>query len=132
MSHKQPTRLYKDIDLKFEVNPVTGDIGKKIYVNSVRQAMEILLKTKYREKPFTPRFGSPIHNMLFEPMDFNTSKALEGLITDAFTNFEPRVRIDEVLCAPNFDKNEYDVFIYFYVRGIREQQVFRTTLTRLR
>jgi len=132
MSHKQPTRLYKDIDLKFEVNPVTGDIGKKIDVNSVRQAMEILLKTKYREKPFTPRFGSPIYNMLFEPMDFNTSKALEGLITDAFTNFEPRVRIDEVLCAPNFDENEYDVFIYFYVRGIREQQVFRTTLTRLR
>ena len=132
MSHKQPTRLYKDIDLKFEVNPVTGDIGKKIDVNSVRQAMEILLKTKYREKPFTPRFGSPIYNMLFEPMDFNTSKALEGLITDAFTNFEPRERIDEVLCAPNFDENEYDVFIYFYVRGIREQQVFRTTLTRLR
>ena len=132
MANKNPTRLYSDIDLNFKVNPVTGDIGKKVDVNAVRQAMETLLKTKYREKPFTPRFGSPIYSMLFEPMDFNTSKALEGLIADAFLNWEPRVEVNEVACAPNYDENEYDVFIYFYVRGIREQQVFRTTLTRLR
>jgi phage baseplate assembly protein W len=132
MAHKQPTRLYSDLDLSFNVNPITGDIGKKVDVNSVRQAMEILLKTKYREKPFTPRFGSPIYSMMFEPMDFNTAKALEGLIEDAFLNWEPRVEVSEVACSPNFDDNEYDIFIYFYVKGIREQQVFRTTLTRLR
>ncbi len=61
MAHKQPTRLYSDLDLSFNINPITGDIGKKVDVNSVRQAMEILLKTKYREKPFTHQDSVPLY-----------------------------------------------------------------------
>tara|TARA_B110000858_G_C17737135_1_gene443073 strand:+ start:154 stop:549 length:396 start_codon:yes stop_codon:yes gene_type:complete len=128
----KPTRIYKDIDLNFAVNPITGDIGKKIDVNAVRQAMDVLLKSNYNTKPFQPRFGSPIFNMLFEPMDGMTAKAIEGLIEDAFTNWEPRVEIEEVLVNPDYDNNTYSIFIYFYIKGIKEQQVFRSALTRLR
>ena len=47
-------RLYKDIDMSFKVNALSGDIGKKLDVNAVKQSVKSLLLTKPHEKFFNP------------------------------------------------------------------------------
>lgn len=132
LSKKRVSRIYKDIDMSFEINPVTKDIGRKYDVNSVKQALKNLLLTPYFSKPFTPRYGSPIYDMLFEPMDSDTASLIGTLIQEAIDNFEPRCKVEDVIVYPNYDENEYRVQINFYVVGVRDPQIFRTSLKRLR
>lgn len=126
------SRIYSDIDMSFALNPVTGDIYKKVDVNAVKQAMKNLLLTPYYSKPFTPNYGSPIGNLLFEPMDSATSGAMASLIEETFDNFERRVRIDKVIVYPDYNLQEYKIQINFHVMGIRDPQIFQTSLRRLR
>ena len=47
---KQITKLYKDLDLAFTLNSVTGDVAKKIDVNAVSQSLKILILTNFYER----------------------------------------------------------------------------------
>jgi len=132
MATNTPTRIYKDLDMSFEVSPVTGDIGKRYDVNSVKQALKNLLMTPYYTKPFQPRYGSPIYGMLFEPMDASTGDMLASLIQEAIDNFEKRVRVDQVTVVPDYSDNLYRVQLDFHVLGVRDPQTFTTSLRRLR
>jgi len=126
------TRIYSDIDMSFALNPVTGDIYKKVDVNAVKQAMKNLLLTPYYSKPFTPNYGSPIYDLLFEPMDSSTASAMASLIEETFDNYERRVRIDKVIVYPDYNSQEYKIQINFHVMGVRDPQIFQTSLRRLR
>lgn len=131
-TRKNPVRLYKDIDMDFTVNPVTGDIGKKYDVNSVKQALRNLFLYQRGEKKFNPNFGSGIRGLLFEPVDNITASILEKEIQVMVENYEPRVRIDNILVVASPDTNDYEVRVDFYVIGVREPQVYTTMLERLR
>ena len=132
MAVKTPTRIYKDIDMSFELNPVTGDIGRKYDVNAVKQAIKNLLMTPYNSKPFAPNYGSPIYGLLFEPMDITTADIMATLIQEAILNFEPRCRVDQISVFPEFDDGLYRIQIDFHVIGVRGPQIFATTLKRQR
>jgi len=118
--------------MSFALNPVTGDIYKKVDVNAVKQAMKNLLLTPYYSKPFTPNYGSPIYDLLFEPMDSSTASAMASLIEETFDNYERRVRIDKVIVYPDYNSQEYKIQINFHVMGVRDPQIFQTSLRRLR
>ena len=59
---------YRDIDLDFIANPVTGDIATVADTNSVKRGISNILMTENRERLFNPELGSGIKNLLFEPM----------------------------------------------------------------
>ena len=128
MAILKPTRLYKDIDLSFTRNPNTRDVNKKLDVQAVKQAIKILVNTQFYERPFNPKFGSQVRGLLFELIDEQTARTLQL----AIENFEPRAKVEEVICRPNFDLNSYDVEIRFYVTGIKELQGLELVLERLR
>lgn len=132
LSKKTVSRIYKDIDMSFEINPVTKDIGRKYDVNAVKQSIKNLLLTPYFSKPFTPKYGSPIFDILFEPMDMDTASLMGTLIQETIDNFEPRCKVEDVIVFPNYNENEYRIQINFYVVGVRDPQIFRTSLKRLR
>ena len=56
---------------------------------------------------------------MFENMTPFVSNTLRKLIEDTITNFEPRVRLarDGVSVNPNFDDNQYEVTIEFYIEN---------------
>ena len=62
------TRVYKDIDLTFTNKP-SGEIFKKESAAAVKQAVKNLLLTNYFEKPFQPKFGGNLRDMLFDLAD---------------------------------------------------------------
>lgn len=132
MAILKPTRLYKDIDLSFSQNPNTKDVNKKIDVQAVKQAIKILVNTQFYERPFNPKFGSQVRALLFDLMDEQTARILATTLQLAIENFEPRARVEEIICRPNFEQNSYDIQILFFVVGVREQQNLELVLERLR
>tara|TARA_B100000073_G_scaffold249739_1_gene209980 strand:+ start:71 stop:469 length:399 start_codon:yes stop_codon:yes gene_type:complete len=132
MAILKPTRLYKDIDLSFSQNPNTKDVNKKIDVQAVKQAIKILVNTQFYERPFNPKFGSQVRALLFDLMDEQTARILATTLQLAIENFEPRAKVEDIICRPNFEQNSYDIQILFFVVGVREQQSLELVLERLR
>ena len=132
MAILKPTRLYKDIDLSFTKNPNTRDVNKKLDVQAVKQAIKILVNTQFYERPFNPKFGSQVRALLFDLMDEQTARILATTLQLAIENFEPRAKVEDIICRPNFEQNSYDIQILFFVVGVREQQNLELVLERLR
>jgi phage baseplate assembly protein W len=128
----RPFRLYKDIDLTFSRNPGTGDVGKKLDINAVKQSLKNLLYTQYNERPFNPNLGSPLYRLLFQPADPITTEAIKQAIELLIQNFEPRVVLDYLDVVPKYDDNSYEITIFFTVVGIPVPVSFSTILQRLR
>jgi|TARA_B110000908_G_C10025504_1_gene344862 hypothetical protein len=125
-------RIYSDIDMDFSSNPVTQDIYKKTNVEAVKQALKNIMLTPFYSKPFAPNYGSPIAGLLFEPMDNITAKAIANIIDETISNYEPRVRIDQVIVYPDFNNNLYKIQLDFHVLGVSAPQTFSTSLKRAR
>ena len=132
ITQNNPTKIYKDIDISFTKNPNTLDISKKIDVSAVKQALKLLINTQYYEKPFNPEFGSNIRSLLFQPFGIETSSRLQDEIKQTIDNFEPRVRVQSILCDPNLDTQEYYIEIAFFIVGFQGIQTLETVLERLR
>ncbi len=126
------SRIYKDIDLSFTANALSGDIGKKLDVNAVKQSVKSLLLTKPHEKFFNPERGSGVQMYLFEPMSPGIEISLKKTIELLIENYEPRVEIIDLYCTANYDQNYYAVTLNFRVIGINEPQELTVNLTRLR
>lgn len=133
MANKQEiTRVYKDIDMSFKVNALSGDIGKKLDGNSVKQSLMNLLMIAPYERKFHPEKGSPLANLLFENMTPGLEQTIKIAIKQVIENFEPRVRIVDVDVTANYDHERYDITLRYYVVGVDEPQALSLNLTRLR
>ena len=53
-----------------------------------------------------------------DPIDDITTEALKEQIENTINNFEPRVRLRQVVVQPNFDAGEYDISIRYDIVGI--------------
>ena len=127
-----PNKLYKDIDFSFTAHPETGAVLKKIDVNSLKQSIRSLLFTTRGERLFQPDIGSDIYRLLFEPIDPITTETLRYSIQVTLENFEPRIIVDLIEVVPLYDKNSYEISIFFTIRGIAQPASFTTYLERLR
>jgi phage baseplate assembly protein W len=129
---KKINQLFKDLDLDFGRNVVTNDVNRLEDVDSVKRSLRNLINTNYYERPFQPTLGCGVRNLLFEPLTPLTAVQLERKIEEVIKNYEPRVRVNEIVANPIYDENSYAVSIYFYVRGVNEPQQVTTMLERLR
>ena len=132
MNTKAVNRIYSDIDLNFLAHPNTGDVSKKYDVAAVKQSLKTLVLTNFYERPFQPKLGSPVYGMLFENIDVPTANSLKLRLELLISQYEPRVRAQEVTVVPVYDENSFRVSIYFYVVGVRDPVTFSTILKRSR
>lgn len=126
-------REYKDIDLTLAVKPTSGDIYKKLDSAAVKQAVKNLIMTNQLEKPFKPRFGANIRNLLFELIDNNSDVLVRKRLFSAITRSEPRVRVLDIRVSytDNYS-NTLDTTITFKVLNSPEVFQITTNLARLR
>tara|TARA_B100000287_G_scaffold310182_1_gene293424 strand:- start:574 stop:1017 length:444 start_codon:yes stop_codon:yes gene_type:complete len=108
-------RQYSDLDLFFEKKTVGKDVSKVTDILAVKRALRNLINLNAYEKPFHPEIAGGIRDLLFENMTPMVSVVLTRKIEDVITNFEPRVRLVSVRANPDFDANQYNVSIEFYV-----------------
>ena len=125
------TKLYKDIDLTFANKP-SGEIFKKVDAAAVKQAVKNLILTNYFEKPFQPKFGGNLRDMLFDLADDDAEEDIEDRIKAAITIFEPRAQALNVTAIATPDRNSIRVTVEFRVINTQEIVTVSTVLARLR
>ena len=132
-NEKRSSRVYKDLNLNFSTNPVTGDVTTVTDVNAVKRSVRNLLLTNHYDRPFHPEIGSNISALLFENFGPITGNQLSRAIEEMIANFEPRARVENVEAYPVPDSNKYDVRIYFYIENMpAELQEMQTILETIR
>ena len=129
---KRANRIYKDLDLDFGRNTVTNDVNKLTDVEAVKRSVRNLINTSHYDRPFHPEIGSSVRGLLFEPITPLTSLNLQRKVEEVLTNFEPRIRLVQVLSRPDADLNRYSLRISFYVIGTTLPVTVETFLERLR
>jgi phage baseplate assembly protein W len=109
------TRTFSDLDLNFTKHPVTKDVVRKFDEEAIKASVKNLVLTQNYERPFHSEIGSQIRGLLFEPATPLLSVMLKRAITDTIINFEPRVKLNEVLVTVSPDNNEVYVSIHFTI-----------------
>ena len=131
-SNRSVRRFYKDLDLDFGRNPITNDVNKIEDVDAVKRSVKNLVQTNFYERPFHPELGCGVRELLFENYTPLTGIFLKRKIEEVITNFEPRIKLVQIIARPDIDGNRYQLSISFYVIGIPTAVTVETFLERLR
>ena len=91
-----------DIDLSFELHPITKDVIVKHEEKAIKQALINLVLYNYFEKPFRPDIGGDIYKMLFENFGDNAS-------------IDIRVKFQRCDIEPLLDEHTIKITIYFKI-----------------
>jgi phage baseplate assembly protein W len=109
------TNLYSDLDLTFNLVPGTKDVARSFDDQAVIRSVRNLLLTNFYERPFQPNIGANMDRLLFEPATNLTASLIKSEIQNVITNYEPRVKIEEITVTGNIDENSFTVNLVFYI-----------------
>tara|TARA_B100001113_G_scaffold196250_1_gene160935 strand:- start:160 stop:561 length:402 start_codon:yes stop_codon:yes gene_type:complete len=109
---------FLDLSASFQANPMNSDLLVLKNENAIARSVRNLVLTIQGERPFAPILGSNVNNLLFENIDKLTAAAIRTEIRNTIENYEPRVEINEIIVDPNFDNNEFNVTVQYYIVGI--------------
>tara|TARA_B100000579_G_C22230179_1_gene575703 strand:+ start:34 stop:435 length:402 start_codon:yes stop_codon:yes gene_type:complete len=109
---------FLDLSASFQSSPLSSDLLVLKNENAIARSVRNLVLTIQGERPFAPILGSNVNNLLFENIDKLTAAALRTEIRNTIENYEPRVEINEIIVDPNYDNNEFNVTVQYYIVGI--------------
>ena len=118
MPQQRVKRIYKDLSMSFETNPLNDDLVSLSDTAAIARSIRNIVFTSPGEKFFNPDFGSRISESLFENVDNVSALAIKDEIKSSIINFEPRVKLLDTIVVPNPDDNEMVVTIEYEIVGI--------------
>ncbi len=74
-----------------------------------------LLLTHKGERVAQPEFGSELPNILFEPLNEDTSSAIESAVNEAVSQWLPHITIQNVFVSTSDDSNSISLQVEFTV-----------------
>jgi hypothetical protein len=110
-------QTFKDLSVTFKKHPVTDDLVTVKDKAAVVQSITGLLLTMKGERPFQPELGCDIKRILFEPLDYASAGTIRKEVKETLDRYEPRIRIDDIACEPDFDNNGYNVELHYTIVG---------------
>ncbi len=126
------TRKYSDIDLDFTPHPVTKDLVVKTNEEAVKRAVRNLISTNAFERPFHSEIGGDVRALLFENVDEFTASTLETRIEYQIKNFEPRVKILNIIVFADINANGFNVKLEFLIKNLPNPVTVEVFLEKLR
>ena len=114
----QISRAFRDISLSFTKNPVTNDIIPLRNEDAIKKAVVNLVRTRVGERFFNSLFGTNVEKTLFELNLPENISYLQDEIKITLENFEPRIRVDNILVDSELDSNELNVRIVYDILGL--------------
>ena len=125
-------RHFSDIDLGFNLNPITKDIARKVDVQAIKQSLKNLVLSHFYDVPFHPEIGSQLYSLLFDNFTPAIKIALERAIQTTIENFEPRVSLRQVSITESRDANALSVTLYYNIVNTEKPQTYQFTINRTR
>ena len=116
-------QTFKDLSVTFKKHPVTDDLVTVKDKAAIVQAITALILTRKGERLFQPNLGCDVTSALFEPLDFATAGLIKQSIRETIQKYEPRIRLEDIICEPDFDTNGYEVELYYTIVGRDDQPV---------
>jgi phage baseplate assembly protein W len=123
---------YSDLDLDFFKHPYTKDVAKKTGNEAIKRSIRNLIFTNYYERPFQPSIGSSVTAMLFENATMTTENFLKDAIRACINNFEPRVRLEDIIIDTDYDRNGFNVTLKYTILAREIPVVTTLFLERIR
>lgn len=120
------TGTYCDLDINFDMNPMSSDVALRKDEEAIKRALRNLILLRRNDKPFHPEIYSGVTDMLFELTDPVSIVEIKTRIGQAIKNYEPRVQNAIVELVNNIDRNEVLITIHFTIRN--SQRVYSTTM----
>ena len=71
---------------------------------SVRESIQVILRTRPGEQLMRPRFGGGIERFVNEQNTIATRRRIRELITDSLERWEPRIQLDRVEATEHPDR----------------------------
>ena len=123
---------YADLDLDFQINPITGDINKKKGADAVKRSIRNLIFTNFYERPFNSSIGSEIPSLLFENVDIITASLLEDALAKLINNYEPRVQLTALTVFADIDNHGFNVQLEYVILNTETPATFNLFLEKIR
>lgn len=110
---------FSDIDKDF-LPTNEGDINILEDIDSINQSIRNIILTPIGARTIydDPQFGSGVNKLLFEKANDITALLLENEISNAISNFEPRVNIISIDINVDTDGNFYSIDIKYNIVAI--------------
>ncbi len=118
MPAERISKTFKDISLSFQVNPLNYDLIAIKNETSIARSIRNLVLTQPGERFFNQNIGSRVNQSLFENIDSISASILKDEIENTIRNYEPRVDLIDIEINPNYDNNEFNVTIKYYIVGV--------------
>jgi len=111
------SQVFKDISMTFQSNPLNDDLIVLKNENAIARSLRNIVFTLPGEKFFDEPFGSRITESLFDNIDDITASIIVDEIRQSITNYEPRVKLQDVKAYPDYEGNGFDVVITYDIIG---------------
>ena len=112
------SRAFKDISLSFTKHPVTNDVTVLKNEDAIKKSVVNLCRTRINERFFNDLLGTSIEDSLFETNLNDIASFLEGEISTLLKNFEPRIKLGNVLVESLVDSYELQIRIEYEITGL--------------
>lgn len=112
------SKPFKDISASFQKNPLNDDLIGIKNDNAISRSIRNLVLTQKGERPFSPVLGSGVYGLLFENPDKLTASVIRDEIINVIKNYEPRVKLTEVLVKPDLDEGSMNATIWYDIIGV--------------
>ena len=112
------SRKFKDISFSFSKNPITNDILILQNEDAIKKSVINLVRTQVGERFFNSLIGTSLNKTIFELNLEEVTSYIDEEISNLLNNFEPRVRVREVLAEPDYDSNDLNIKIEYEIKEI--------------
>ena len=112
------SRAFKDISLSFTKHPVTNDVTVLKNEDAIKKSVVNLCRTRINERFFNDLLGTSIEDSLFETNLDDVASFIEREITVLLKNFEPRIRLTNVIVESLIDSYELQIRVEYDITGL--------------
>jgi uncharacterized protein len=113
--------------------PVPDSTGEMQWPNledSVRQSIEVILRTRPGEQLMHPRFGGGLERFVNEPNTLATARRIRDTVTDSLKQWEQRITVDNVEVTEHPERpSHFRVLITYRLRRTGAAQQVGLSMT---
>ena len=113
------SRAFKDISLSFTRHPVTNDVTVLKNEDAIKKSVINLCRTRINERFFNDLLGTSIEDSLFETNLNDITSFLEKEISTLLKNYEPRIRLTNVIVESLVDSYELQIRVEYEITGLQ-------------
>lgn len=120
-----------DLDLDFQMNLISNNrinsdviLGNDLNVNTDDVAIINSIKNILTQKRYlNPVFNIDLSNFIGQPLSDMGATALGNTIDKGIALFEPRVTVQKILIAPDYENNTYVIAIVIVLPNLNNKQL---------